>query len=110
MSITPRTVPPVGPCEPKGRPSARLLRWNQRILGICFGVFSLEVGLFLLIFPWLNSWDLNWVPLRSSAFRAIWFSAYFRGALSGLGLVNIYIGVVELSSQFRSLFQRGISN
>lgn len=108
MSIAPRTEPPTQACEPKVRPSARFLRWNQRILGLCFAVFSLEVGLFLVIFPWLSSWDLNWVPLRSAVFRSIWLSPYFRGALTGLGLINVYIGFVEFSGQFRSLFRRGL--
>jgi hypothetical protein len=106
MSTTPRTVPPPGPFGPKTPSSARFVRWNQRILGICFAVFSLEVGLFLLVFPWLNSWNLNWVPLQSPVFRSIWLSAYFRGALSGLGLVNLYIGTIEFLRQFRALARR----
>jgi hypothetical protein len=32
-------------------------------------------------------------------------SPYFRGALTGLGLVNLYVGFEEFLRQLRSLFQ-----
>jgi hypothetical protein len=31
---------------------------------------------------------------------------YFRGALSGLGVLNLWVGFVELLRQIRALFQR----
>ena len=37
-------------------------------------------------------------------FAALWLSPYFRGALSGLGLLNIYIAVAETLKQLKSLF------
>lgn len=80
------------------------MRWRRRVLGFCLVIFAFELGLFLLVFPWLRSWDLNWVPLHSPTYAAIWSSHYFRGALSGLGLLNIYIAVVELIRQLKSLF------
>jgi hypothetical protein len=104
MSISPHieTPPPSGPRE--SRPVGRFFKWHQRILGFCFAIFALELGLFLLVFPWLRSWDLNWVPLQSPALRTFWLSPYFRGALSGLGLVNLYVGISELGRQLRLLF------
>ena len=108
MSTEPQVVPP--PLPPEGqdsgiKSSGRFLKWHQRILGLCFSVFAMELGLFLIVFPWFGSWDLNWVPLQSPGLRALWMSFYFRGALSGLGLVNLYIGLAELFKQLRSLFQ-----
>jgi hypothetical protein len=103
MSVNPQIVSshPAPPSPPR-----TFVRWHQRILGFCFVIFALELGIFLLIFPWLKSWDLNWVPLQSANLRLLWMSPYFRGALSGLGLVNLYIGISELLRQTRSLFQR----
>ncbi|MBV9301769.1 MAG: hypothetical protein JOY62_17540 [Acidobacteriaceae bacterium] len=83
---------------------ARFMRWHRRVLGFGLVIFAFELGLFLLVFPWLRSWELSWVALRSPTYAAIWTSPYFRGALSGLGLLNIYIAFAELVRQLKSLF------
>lgn len=80
------------------------MKWHRRVLGFCFVIFAFELGLFLVVFPWLQTWDLSWVPAHSPHFSAMWMSSYFRGALSGLGLLNIYIAFVELVRQLKSIF------
>jgi hypothetical protein len=102
MSGPPQVADPT-PQPPK---VARFLVWQRRILSFCFVVFTLELGVFLLVFPWLEYWDLNWVPLQGPAWRDLWMNNYFRGALSGLGLLNLWVGFVELLRQIRALFQR----
>jgi hypothetical protein len=82
----------------------RFWRWHQRVLGFCLVIFAFELGFFLLVFPWMRSWDLNWVPVHSRTLSDIWMSRYFRGLVSGLGLLNIYIACTELIKQFRALF------
>ena len=84
---------------------SKVVRWHQHVLGFCLVVFALELGVFLLVFPWLRTWDLSWIPLQSPWLNDIWMSDYFRGALSGLGLLNIYVGVAELVRQIRLLFK-----
>lgn len=91
------------PAPPPVKPS-RFIKWHRRVLGICLAVFAFELGLFLLIFPWLKHWDLSWVPVHSPHWANLWMSRYFRGALSGLGLLNIYIAVAEAIKQLKSLF------
>jgi hypothetical protein len=81
------------------------VRWHRRVLGFCLIIFAFELGLFLLVFPWLRSWDLNWVPVHSPKFAELWMSPYFRGALSGLGLLNIYIALAEFARQLKSVFR-----
>jgi len=83
---------------------ARFVKWHRRVLAFCFIVFAFEVGLFLLVSPWLSNWDLNWVPVHSRVLSDIWMSRYFRGALSGLGLLNVYVAFAELARQLRSIF------
>jgi hypothetical protein len=80
------------------------MKWHRHLLGFCLVIFAFELGLFLLIFPWLKAWDLSWVPLHSPRFSEIWMSRYFRGAFSGLGLLNIYIALAEAVKQIKSLF------
>jgi hypothetical protein len=44
--------------------------------------------------------------LHSQRFADIWMSRYFRGALSGLGLLNIYVAIGEAVKQLKSIFGR----
>lgn len=93
---------------PSAPPSAtqpsRFARWHRRVLGFCVVIFALEIGVFLAIFPWLSNWDQSWIPVHSPRLATLWMSTYFRGALSGLGLLNIYIAGAELLSQLKSIF------
>jgi hypothetical protein len=89
--------------QPAPKPN-RFRRWHQRVLGFCLVIFAFELGFFLLVFPWMRSWELNWVPVHSRTLSDIWMSRYFRGVVSGLGLLNIYIACMELIKQFRALF------
>ncbi len=87
-----------------GKKQNRFVRWHRRVLGFCMVIFALEIGIFLTVFPWLANWDQSWVPVHSPRFAAVWVSPYFRAALSGLGLLNIWIAAVELISQLKSIF------
>ena len=82
-----------------------MLRWQRRVLGFCLVIFALEIGFFLLIFPWTSKWELNWVAVHSPRWSDVWTSRYFRGVISGLGLLNLYIALTELWKQLSSLFR-----
>jgi hypothetical protein len=73
-----------------GESQERRLRWYQIIARLLLVIFCVEVGVFLLVTPWLSWWEKNYFS------SAIWLNSYFRGAVSGLGAVNIYIAFVEL--------------
>jgi hypothetical protein len=92
------------PAAPPPAKPARFMRWHRRVLAFCLIIFAFELGLFLLVFPWLKSWELSWVPVHSPHFAKLWMSRYFRGAISGLGLLNIYIALTEAVRQLKSLF------
>jgi hypothetical protein len=91
--------------ENAAAPSSRVLRWHRRVLGFCLVIFALERGLFLVFFPWRRDWEMSWVPLHSPRLAALWMSSYFRGAISGLGLLNIAVAAAEFSRQVK-LFKR----
>ena len=80
------------------------MTWHRRILGFCLVIFAFEIGVFLVVFPWLDNWDLIWVPAHSPKLSDLWMSPYFRGALSGLGLLNIYVALAELLKQLKQAF------
>lgn len=71
--------------------------WAQRLGSLVFVVVCVEVGLFLLLFPWMEYWGHNWIASLTPWMRDLWDSTYFRGAVSGLGLVNIYIALAEIA-------------
>jgi hypothetical protein len=58
-----------------------------------YAAYFFEVGLLLVILPWSTLWErnllLDLVPLVHDVSR----SAFVRGAVSGLGIVNLAVGV-----------------
>lgn len=82
---------PSEPAEPAPR-----YRWYHKLAGLCFVIFCFELGVFLLVFPWVTPWDMNYIASVSPSIHKLWTSPYFRGALSGLGLVNIYLSLIEV--------------
>ena len=43
-----------------------------------------------------DTWDLNYFNSVVPVLKGIWDDPYFRGALTGLGFVNIYIACMEV--------------
>jgi uncharacterized protein (DUF2062 family) len=79
--------------------------WLQRLSSVLFVIFCFELGLFLLIYPWTDAWAQNYFSwFRSSHFHSLWHefwnNTYFRGAVSGLGVVNMWIAVTEVFRMF----------
>jgi hypothetical protein len=59
-------------------------------------VSTLLVGLILAVAPWTALWDANYLLSPHPILRALLLSAFTRGAVSGLGLVNIVIALHEI--------------
>ena len=70
--------------------------WHAKFRILLFIVFAFEIGFFLLVFPWMQGWDRTSIPLLSPLLAHIWDNPFFRGAISGLGAVNIYISLLEI--------------
>jgi hypothetical protein len=62
----------------------------------------LESGLLLVLIPWSAFWDRNYFVGWSPALGALLTSNYFRGAITGLGLVNVWAALAELGDLFGS--------
>lgn len=77
-------------------PDPRQASWLEKTAAVVFVVLCFELGVFLLVFPWLDWWKVNWFSGLSPEWGQIWDSAYFRGAVSGLGLVDIVISFGEV--------------
>ena len=66
----------------------------RKVLHVVFALFCLEVGLILLLLPWTLLWDNNYF-LSLPMWREFWTNSYVRGAVSGLGLLNLWIAALE---------------
>jgi hypothetical protein len=64
--------------------------------------YFLEVGFLLVFVPWSSFWERNYVSQLVPAIGFVTRSFFVRGAVSGLGLINLVAGVAELFSVFTS--------
>jgi hypothetical protein len=60
--------------------------------------FFLEVGFALVIVPWSAFWDRNYFAESLPLIHTAITNNFVRGAVSGVGVVNIAVGVLELVS------------
>lgn len=95
MQVGPEgTPPPQQKALPSRRPPVRI--WS-----IFLAIFIFEVGLVLLVLPWRDTWYLNYFRQSHPILENIWDRDWFRWALSGLGVVNVYISFLEFLRAFR---------
>ena len=77
---------------------------SAKLTIIFFILICFEIGALLVILPWLPypPWGENYLvflladKLHLTGLSRFMSSGYMRGAVTGLGLVNIWIGVVEI--------------
>lgn len=65
-------------------------------------VFYVEVGLVLTVAPWSLYWERNYFGDIIPLLHIITTNDFFRGAVTGLGLVNLVAAVSELKSLMAS--------
>ena len=68
----------------------------QRLLNIIYIVFCLELGIFLFFLPWSSLWGKNYFVENYPLVSYISRNYFFRGAVSGLGLADIWLAVYEI--------------
>lgn len=60
--------------------------------------FFLEIGFVLIVIPWSAFWDRNYFAELVPPLHAFITNNFVRGAVSGLGLIDVSVGLVELVS------------
>lgn len=68
----------------------------SRLLTILYVIVCFEMGVFLFVLPWLSIWTRNYFVGHYSLVSAIALNYFFRGAISGIGLADIWLAVYEL--------------
>ncbi len=79
-------------------PGPRISGWERaqrRIGAVLYILLCVEIGTFLLVLPWSAIWDRNLLLRYYPLLRPFYMSSYLRGAISGLGLVNLWLGVAQ---------------
>ena len=62
-------------------------------------VSSLLVGLVLTVVPWTSVWEANWLLQPWIGLRGFVTSGFTRGAITGLGLVNLVVAATDLHAR-----------
>jgi hypothetical protein len=65
-------------------------------------VSSLLVGAVLVLAPWTALWDSNWLLQLWPGLRGVVLNAFTRGAVTGLGLVNVLVALGDLRARLRA--------
>ncbi len=60
--------------------------------------FFFEIGFALVVVPWSAFWDRNYFAETVPAIHAVITNNFVRGAVSGLGIINLIAGLGELIS------------
>jgi hypothetical protein len=83
-NVTPRTVR-------RGTPV-----WLQRVSLFVLVLFCVYLGVLVLVLPWWpRIWDHNMFIQARPALAAFLHNGAVRGIISGLGLIDIWIGISE---------------
>jgi hypothetical protein len=97
--MSPNAVPPEaleGETGPEREAVAVAPIWLQRLSLFVLVLFCVYLGVLVAILPWWSRvWDQNmWIQSRP-ALAAVLHTGAMRGFISGLGLLDIWIGVSE---------------
>jgi hypothetical protein len=71
--------------------------WLQALGSVVFILFCLELGFFLITYPWFgNLWTSNRLFQLLPDLQPFLLSRHVRGAVSGLGILNLLIALYEI--------------
>lgn len=65
---------------------------------LLFVAFFFEIGFVLIVIPWSAFWDRNYFAQLLPPLHAVMTNNFVRGAVSGLGVINVSVGLTELIS------------
>jgi len=81
---------------PAPQPSLSVAQlWLRRVGVLLFVFLCATLGVMLMILPWRPEWSDNPLLLPYPALRTMVASGFARGVLTGLGVLNVWIGFWE---------------
>ena len=85
-----------------------IYRWYHKLAAVLLVSLCLYVGVFLVVFPWTDFWDINYFSQVVPQWHAYWGYGSVRGAVSALGLLNLYVAISEVFRLRRFSRRRGV--
>ena len=68
----------------------------EKFCNALYVISSLYLGIALLILPWISAWEHNYLLYIYPQIQPVVANSFFKGAVLGLGIVNILIGIQEI--------------
>ncbi len=69
--------------------------WLHRLSLVIYVIFCIELGMLLTVLPWTRLWSDNSLLAAHPSWRMIVQGNFARGFITGLGLVDVWIGIWE---------------
>ena len=76
---------------------------------LVYVAFFFEVGLLLVVLPWSAFWEHNYFAVAWPALQPIMKNYFVRGAVTGLGVVNLVAGFADLAIVFAARAPRDVT-
>lgn len=73
---------------------------------LVYVAFFLEVGLLLVVLPWSGFWGHNYFAAAWPPLQPFMMNNFVRGAVTGLGVVNLVAGCADLAMVFAARERR----
>lgn len=74
---------------------SRVSVWLHRLSLVIFVIFCIELGMLLTVLPWTRVWTDNSLLAAHPSWRALVQDNFARGVVTGLGLIDVWIGIWE---------------
>jgi hypothetical protein len=96
--LFPHSEPPLGSTLDTNRESTKRAApvWLQRLSLFVLVLFCVYLGVLVMLLPWWTRiWDHNLFMQSHPALSAVLHHGAVRGIISGIGLLDIWIGISE---------------
>jgi hypothetical protein len=97
MSVQQHTFAEMPPPPARGHAPEPAPVWLQRLSLVVLVLFCFLIGAVLAVLPWSpRYWDHNGWLLAHPSLNAFLNHGWVRGLVSGIGLIDVWIGISEL--------------
>lgn len=81
--------------QESSNPPSSVAIWIDRLGLVIRVVFYIELGMLLTVLPWTRLWTNNSLVIDLPRLNAVLQMNFIRGLATGVGLVDIWIGIWE---------------